>query len=361
MDVRPYDRFDEFAQRASDWSALVDASPSASVFQTWAWLSAWAKHHRPRGFRGLFVTDGDRVIGGAALEISGRTVRHLGTGASDFLDLLALPGDEARVASSVGAWLSRSRGWDWADFQQAPPDSVTARIPGAQVVVGETCPYLPLPADWESFRRGLGKSLRGNIGYYERALAKRHALELRVADASTFDADMDAFFALHQLRWRSRWMPGAFADSRSRAFHRDAARALLAEGRLRLHTLLLDGAPKASIYCFQKGAACYYYLGGFDPALSRYSPGTVLTARAIRDSLERDGAREFHFLRGNESYKYRWGALDRYNLKVMLAGPGPLGQLRLAGGRLQLAAELRLKNWMHARHGGAGRPPDGKE
>jgi hypothetical protein len=27
----------------------------------------------------------------------------------------------------------------------------------------------------------------------------------------------------------------------------------------------------------------------------------------------RDGAREFHFLRGGEGYKYGWGAVDRYN------------------------------------------------
>lgn len=361
MDVCAYESFDDFARHAADWSVLVDASASASVFQSWAWLSAWASHRRPRGFVGLFFVDGGVRVGAAALEFGGRTVRHLGTGPSDFLDILALPGREAEVASALGAWLSRRGGWDWADFQQAPPGSAIAHLPDACVIEGETCPYLPLPADWESFRKGLGKSLRGNIGYYERALAKRHALEIRVADAATLDADMDAFFTLHQLRWRSRWMPGAFADARSRSFHRAAARGLLEEGRLRLYTLRLDGTAGASLYCFQKGDVCYYYLGGFDPALGRLSPGTVLTAHAIRGAIERDGAREFHFLRGNESYKYRWGAQDRCNLKVMRAGRGPLGQLRIAGGRLQLAAELRLKDRMHARHGGAGRPTDGKE
>jgi hypothetical protein len=27
----------------------------------------------------------------------------------------------------------------------------------------------------------------------------------------------------------------------------------------------------------------------------------------------REGAREFHFLRGGETYKYGWGAQDRWN------------------------------------------------
>jgi len=26
-----------------------------------------------------------------------------------------------------------------------------------------------------------------------------------------------------------------------------------------------------------------------------------------------EGAREFHFLRGREAYKYEWGAVDRWN------------------------------------------------
>jgi hypothetical protein len=36
------------------------------------------------------------------------------------------------------------------------------------------------------------------------------------------------------------------------------------------------------------------------------------TAHAIEQAL-REGAREFHFLRGQEAYKYGWGAVDRWN------------------------------------------------
>ena len=46
--------------------------------------------------------------------------------------------------------------------------------------------------------------MRGNLGYYERALEKNHPLILRLATPETLDTDMDAFFLLHQKRWRGR-------------------------------------------------------------------------------------------------------------------------------------------------------------
>ena len=47
--------------------------------------------------------------------------------------------------------------------------------------------------------------------------------------------------------------------------------------------------------------------------MTRLSPGAQLLDHAIRAAIS-EGAREFHFLRGGESYKYLWGAVDRLNL-----------------------------------------------
>jgi CelD/BcsL family acetyltransferase involved in cellulose biosynthesis len=74
----------------------------------------------------------------------------------------------------------------------------------------------------------------------------------------------------------------------------------------------------------------------------------------MRHAIEQDGAMEFDFLRGNEGYKYRWGARDRSNTRLSITHPGVRPALLSATGRLSLAAEQRLKTWMHQRHGGAG-------
>lgn len=361
MNVRRISDWDALAaQHASDWQRLAAASPYATVFQTWEWNAAWWKHHgRGKRLCALIVEEGECIVGIAPLFSSFgplHTLQLVGNGGSDYLDLLALPGQEEAVAQAVGQWLTQNRRvWDWGDLQQIKPGAVAEQLPGADLWEGETCPYLPLPATYDAFLKTLGKKLRQNVGYYERSMAKEQALEMRLATEETLLKDLDAFFRLHQLRWRGRWMPGAFAAASARAFHTEVARALLAAGNLRLHILLLDSVPVASLYCFHKGQTTFYYLGGFDPAIAKLSPGTVLTARAIRHAIEQDGATEFDFLRGDEGYKYRWGAQDRYNRRVSLTQTGLRSALLVTTGRWVLSLELTLKHWMHTRQGGAGK------
>jgi CelD/BcsL family acetyltransferase involved in cellulose biosynthesis len=72
----------------------------------------------------------------------------------------------------------------------------------------------------------------------------------------------------------------------------------------------LEGRILAVDYGFLHARRAYYYLGGFDPEAAKVSPGTLVVAHAIEEAI-REGACEFDFLRGQEPYKYKWGAHDR--------------------------------------------------
>ncbi|MES2460855.1 MAG: GNAT family N-acetyltransferase [Armatimonadota bacterium] len=374
MDVQEISSFEALAgQHAPDWTRIAGLSNAATVFQTWEWTRAWWQYQGSgKKLWALIFRENGNVVGFAALFLPLmptplRTLRFVGNGGSDYLDILASPGFEEPVAAAFRHYLwEQRRRWDWIDLQQVKPGAVVLQGVGgddkgilkqvrATLWTGETCPYLPLAETWDAFRASLGKKLRQNIGYYARALEKQYIVEYRLADAQTLDADLDEFFELHQRRWNQRWLPGAFASRRARAFHTEAARSLLQSGNLRLHTLTLDGEVRAALYCFHKGKTCYYYLGGFEPSMARLSLGTVLTAHAMRHSIEKDNAAEFDFLRGNEGYKYRWGALDRYNARLSLTRFGVRPLLLSGGGRVSLAIEQGLKTWMHRRHGGAGK------
>ena len=54
-------------------------------------------------------------------------------------------------------------------------------------------------------------------------------------------------------------------------------------------------------------STCYLYNAGMDPGARDLSPGVTGTAMYLRDRLEA-GRRRFDFLRGDEPYKYEWGA-----------------------------------------------------
>ena len=78
---------------------------------------------------------------------------------------------------------------------------------------------------------------------------------------------------------------------------------------LRLYGLRVKGQTIASLYAFTETDVMYCYLQGFDPEFTFFSPGTIILSRVIQDAI-RAKVRRIDFLRGQEDYKYRWGARD---------------------------------------------------
>jgi CelD/BcsL family acetyltransferase involved in cellulose biosynthesis len=316
-----------------EWQALAGRSSDATLFQTWEWQSTWWRHFGRGRLWILTARDGETLVGLAPLYISRyhglplRRVAFLGTGASDYLDVVTLPDRAIECRAAFFHYLAcHRRAWDLVDLQQWREDALLAgelpppELPSdlrATVLTQETCPYVRLPRQWDGFAAGLGKKLRGNIGYYRRLLAREFAVECETITNGELQATMDELFHLHQRRWRRRGLPGAFADPRARQFHTEVAERLLERGWLRLHRLRLDGTTRAALYCFRFGTKGYYYLGGFEPSMARYSLGTVLTAHAIEDAIA-SGAEEFDFLRGDEPYKYAWKPQERRNLRLLI-------------------------------------------
>ncbi len=113
-------------------------------------------------------------------------------------------------------------------------------------------------------------------------------------------------------------------------FHRQAAASLAACGIVRLHAMRLDGRIVAVVYLWIERGRAYSYLGGFDPALARFSPGALALEYAIAQSF-REGARLFDFLRGEESYKASWGAKKDITQRLLLwHGQAPADLLNAA-------------------------------
>jgi CelD/BcsL family acetyltransferase involved in cellulose biosynthesis len=311
--------------------------------------------------RALVVRDGRGGLVGLAPMMTSfwfgtplRRLSFIGTGTNDYNDILAAPGRESEVVRAFHAHLGGTGGWQIADFQQlreggilraAPPES------GGRLAyfdtLGEACPYVALPSDWPDYLARLGKKTRYNIGYYERSLRKVYEVEIApVSDEGALDAEMERLFELHQRRWNERWLPGVFGGARVRRFHREAAKALLGRGRLRLFTLKLDGRTEAALYCFAYNDRMCYYQGGFEPTLARFSPGTILTAHAIKQAIS-EGLPVFDFLRGEEGYKAKWATESVVNARrLMTHGRTPVTVLARAMQRVEDSVEHRAKEWV---------------
>ncbi len=245
----------------------------------------------------------------------------IGIGLSDYIDAL-VESDRFGLAAPLLGSLVELPHWEECYIPDLPPGAglLAAQCP-AQLIghrgAGETCPVLALPSAVAGLPEVVPrKTLRDLRQARRRAAAAGTVVALR-ADASTVSGYMRDFFRLHEGRWQPIAGHGVCADPVVRDFHLTAARRMLDAGMLRLYLLRVGNSTAAAYYGFTAKRTAYAYLSGFDPEFAELSPGTQIVAHAIEEAV-REGVREFHFLRGGESYKYAWGAIDRPNTALTL-------------------------------------------
>jgi hypothetical protein len=177
----------------------------------------------------------------------------------------------------------------------------------------DVCPVLTFEdGDFEAYLSTLDKKARHEIRRKIRRAEAAGTLTFQLLPPTS--ETVDAFIELHQRRWGSEGLfPETEGGTRSRRFLHRVAELAAADGPTRTTAqfglLSLDGTPVFSTVGFDDGHTCYFYNAGMDPAARELSPGVTGTAAYLRDRLEA-GRRRFDFLRGDEPYKYEWGAVD---------------------------------------------------
>jgi CelD/BcsL family acetyltransferase involved in cellulose biosynthesis len=128
---------------------------------------------------------------------------------------------------------------------------------------------------------------------------------------------MNDIFQLHEKSWNERNSPGVLKGHEIKKFHLEAAKMLLKDKCLKLYRLRYNTLTIAAVYSMVKSDRLYYYIGGFEPEMKKYSPGSVLIL-SIMEDLIRKGVRKFDFLTGAETYKYNWGAEDEPIFRMII-------------------------------------------
>lgn len=315
-----------------EWHALWARCPAATPFQSPAWLRPWWTHFTGHRLLAFTLRVEGRLVGFAPFYIDapssgGRTVRLLGAGVSDYLDVLLEPEFALAGATAIFDRLDQLREeWDQCDFFALRPGSplLSPAVPlrwSDNLFEEDASPVLSWPAGCTP-DDVFPSSWRRKLRYDERRLARTCRVDYACADRDSFDEAFAALLRLHAQRWAARDSVGVLADDTVRAFHADAARQLLAAGLLQLHTLRADGRIVACCYGFLHRECAYYYLGGFDPACERLGVGNLIVLHAMR-AAQHAGATSFDFLRGREPYKYRWGAKDALTYRHLLRHTRP--------------------------------------
>lgn len=326
----------ELAGLAGEWLALWKSCPSATPFQAPGWLIPWVKFFGNNQLRALSLRQDGQLVALAIFftfkpeHCASRELVLAGSGISDYLDILAQPGFERRAVAEFFGWLKRNQElWEICDFQELRSGSALLEVEPPigwleEKTAQSICLVLDLPKRLEDMATVVPKRMLEKLEYYRRRIGKSGEVQMETATQENFGRLFDALIALHSRRWNQNGQSGVLAESMLQNFHHEAADQFLRCGALRLYGLLLNGRVVAALYGFRSGRRLFYYLGGFDPELSQLSPGTVLIGHAIEQSI-REGAGEFDFLRGQEKYKYAWGAKDQLNYRRRLWRNGDVG------------------------------------
>ncbi len=367
--VIQFNSWAELERYRAVWDHLLAESPSSSIFMTPEWLSSWWRAYGAgRQLCALAFVDAQRrtlAIAPLYLERSSRfgitttTLRLVGAGSgdSDDLDFIVLPGCEARVAQAFAKWFQSQKHCHVCALETLPEGSLFA---GNLVVLARQCKwkltteelphsYVELPRKWSEYVEGLASDFRPLLTRYPRRLQSRFSVDIsRLQNVEDLAIGLQTLFTLHQMRWTGRGEPGAFADAQRRDFYSRMASAFLQRGWLEFWSLKLENETVATQFCFRYRDTVSLLQEGFHPKYTAEKVGYALRAHALQEMIS-TGARRYDFLGGADAYKARFGATQGKYLNLYFAGPSWKGRLVLIARQRSRALKAWLKTHLPER------------
>ena len=263
---------------------------------------------------------------------------------ADYATILAAPDDLERVATAVAVALAdpspsdddHPEPWDVVDLRRLrcgdpSAEALAAAFGRLEIELGWTvnvecedvCPVAIIPdgtLDLDGFLAGLDKKERHEIRRKIRRAQAVGPIELTLSADPL--AELDAFIDLHQRRWGAAGLfPATTGGDASRSFIRRLFEEFGPGGPVRLSFLTVAGRRIAAGIAFEYGDTLAYYNAGVDPDARDLSPGVLMIAMYVERAIA-TGRRRLDFLRGDEPYKYEWGARDEPIQRVLVRRGG---------------------------------------
>ncbi len=324
----------------SDWNALLDESISHVPFLRYEYLVDWWQTRGggewPAECELAIVTamENGRLAGIAPFfraEHAGRKALMLlgSIEVSDYLDFIVRPADLDEFLAELLPFLAQEApDWQSLDLYNLldSSPSLTA-LPRAAAGLGwgyasqqlEHSPYISLPGDWETYLASIDKKQRHEI---RRKMRRTEEAGVPIdwsvtTDPAALNADMETFLGLMAQDPEK----ATFLTPAMRQHMRNTMRCAFEAGCLQLAFLNIDGKRAAGYLNFHYIDRLWIYNSGLDRSFSEFSPGWVLLGNLLQWANE-NGIREFDFMRGDEEYKYRFGAIDRFVMRATLVREG---------------------------------------
>ncbi len=322
-----------------EWNALLDQTASHVPFLRYEYLRAWWKtmgggEWQEGDLMLITARQEGKLVGAAPLFFS----RDKGVDAlylvgsievSDYLDLLAAPEDMPGFCYGLLRFLNSAElpRWQQLDLYNILDSSpALPALKEASHSLGwryeeqtlQHSPYIRLPGDFETYLAGIDKKQRHEI---RRKVRRAEASPVPVSwylvkDANRLDSEVEAFMDLMSFEPEK----AAFLTPPMREHFKIIAHCAFEKECLHLAFLTIGGEKAAAHLGFHYLNKLWVYNSGINPRFREYSPGWVLLAFQLQWACENQ-IDEFDFMRGDEAYKYRFGAVDRFVMRTLIERP----------------------------------------
>lgn len=348
MQVDVLESYADFEKLKSNWDAVYEADPEAQFFLSWNWLSQVFSRHRT----GWFIiavkpesTSSDYVAFfplrlktrmSKTLKEIYNEIRVAGTFFwADYSGFICHPDYEDQAIPSLSSQLKQMH-WrelylknlaisdkrldlfiDQFDKNTFSYDYLE-RFSKTDNINRLVCPYVDLPDDFETYlKEKLSSNTRQKVRRFMRRIENSDDLRITHSIPDTYERDLDILVNY----WKKKWVDRKGSDvERLTKKYREILQQGLENDTLYMPVLWRGDKPLGALGSFvdRQKKAMLYFVAGRDESCNNPPPGLVLHAHSIHWAIK-NGLKTYDFLRGNEHFKYSYGATDRQIRYLLLS------------------------------------------
>ena len=327
MQLQLIDNLPSLRDIEEEWNQLPLPSPLQSPAWLISWWEAYGESDPLLQLSVLAIWDEDRLAGIAPFYVKshsylGKTLRWLGDGraSTDHSTILvASAEEEPAVVTAVANWIveGATKRWHRLRFEaidrgDRASEELFRLLEEANLDtewINDVGSFpAPLAEDWESYLGSLSKNRRKKFRRWVRDWFETGRATVEVVTTEEQRMAMWSLLVkLHNERREGMGEEGVFACEKFNQFHQLASAKLLADGKLYMALLRLDGEPVAIEYAPQDDRTIYAYQGGISSVGLEKDAGHLSMIAMAKHAIE-SGRTCFDLLRGDEPYKSSWRA-----------------------------------------------------
>ena len=342
MQVDIINKTADFEALEPQWNAIYDLDEEAQFFLSWKWIAQIFRRYqndvRILAVRPAEQERGDGYVAFFPLRFRTRydknkscfntEIRMAGSHFwSDYMGFVCHPEYEEPAITSLAESL-KDFSWSCVAFKNmyiserrlsfllSPFQSPAFKIEDRQRRSEKDdidlllCLHLVLPGEYESYlQEKLSANMRQKVRRFDRKVNNSEELLISESTEESFEHNIQLLVELWKKKWASR--KGSDIDRLARKYRQILDHARKA-GLLYLPVLWRGAEPLGALASFidHQKKSLLFFVAGRDESANDPPPGIVLHAHSIRWAIN-NGLRAYDFLRGDEPYKYSFGAENR--------------------------------------------------